>query len=119
MSLGGAAHAAGPAFDCGKVEQGSIEEMICRDEGLAAADRRLALVYAEALKKAGDGHPPVLKAEQRGWIEGRDDAGRPTTGGPASPTPTGCGPPSCRPAIACCRRPARPPISAAASQATR
>jgi uncharacterized protein len=65
--------AAGPSFDCGKVGTGSIEEMVCRDEALSALDRKLAEVYAAASKKATNEHPPVLKAEQRGWIKGRND----------------------------------------------
>ncbi len=73
VTLAGAARAAGPSFDCGKVEAGSVEELVCRDAELSAADRKLAEVYAEALKKAGNEHPPVLKAEQRGWIKGRDE----------------------------------------------
>ena len=68
-----AAPAQGPSFDCGKVEVGSIEEMVCKDEGLAALDRELAEVYAAAAKKAVNEHPPVLKAEQRGWIKGRNE----------------------------------------------
>ena len=65
--------AAGPSFDCAKAEAGSIEEMICNDPGLTALDVKLAAVYKEALAKATNEHPPVLKAEQRGWIKGRDD----------------------------------------------
>jgi uncharacterized protein len=68
-----AAAADGPSFDCAKVAQGSIEEMICKDPGLSALDRKLASVYAAATKKAVGQHPPVLKAEQRGWVKGRDD----------------------------------------------
>jgi uncharacterized protein len=63
----------GPSYDCRKVESGSIEEMICLDEQLSALDRELSGVYAEASVKAGDEQPPVLKAEQRGWIKGRND----------------------------------------------
>jgi uncharacterized protein len=33
----------------------------------------MAEVYAAASKKAVNEHPPVLKAEQRGWIKGRND----------------------------------------------
>ena len=73
VTLAGAAQAAGPSFDCGKVEAGSVEELVCRDAELAAADRKLAAVYAEALQKAGNEQPPVLKAMQRGWIKGRDE----------------------------------------------
>lgn len=63
----------GPSFSCDGVTPGSIEEMICTDAGLAALDRRLADVYAAAQKKATNEHPPVLKAEQRGWIKGRNE----------------------------------------------
>lgn len=68
----GSAWAAEPAFDCAKAE-GTIEEMICRDAQLAELDRKLAEVYAEAARKATNEHPPVLEAEQRGWIKGRND----------------------------------------------
>src|SRR5512135_1404820 len=60
-----------PSFDCSKVAAGSIESLICSDSRLSALDRQLAGVYAEATKKAVDEHPPVLQAEQRGWIKGR------------------------------------------------
>lgn len=64
---------AGPSFDCGGVKPGSIEEMICGDQDLSDLDRELAMVYTAASAKAQNEHPPVLKAEQRGWIKGRDD----------------------------------------------
>jgi len=69
----GVALAAGPSFDCKKVQKGSIEELICKDEGLSELDRKMTTVYAEATKIAKNEHPPVLKAEQRGWIKGRND----------------------------------------------
>ena len=71
--LAGEASATGPSYDCGKVASGSIEEMVCKDEGLAALDVKLAEVYGEATKKAVNEQPPTLKAEQRGWIKGRND----------------------------------------------
>jgi uncharacterized protein len=67
------AHAEGPSFDCSKVRAGSIEEMVCKDQNLTALDLKMAEVYKEASKKAVNEHPPVLKAEQRGWIKGRDE----------------------------------------------
>ncbi len=78
LSLGGAiagraAAAEGPSYACDKVSPGSIEEMVCRDAELSALDRKLAGVYAAAAKKATNEHPPVLKAEQRGWINRRDE----------------------------------------------
>lgn len=67
------ASAAGPSFDCGKVEPSGIEALICNDEALSALDRKMLQVYAAATEKAINEQPPVLKAEQRGWIKGRDD----------------------------------------------
>lgn len=66
------AHAGRPSFDCSKVEAGSIEELICSNEDLSALDQKMAKVYQEAEKKAVDEKPTVLKAEQRGWIKGRN-----------------------------------------------
>jgi len=63
----------GPSFSCAKVEAGGIEEMICKDAGLSALDRKLAGAYALAAERATNEHPPVLKAEQRGWVKGRDE----------------------------------------------
>lgn len=62
-----------PSFDCTKPEKGSIEQMVCQDVELSALDNKMAQVYAEATQKAVDEHPPMLKAEQRGWVKGRDD----------------------------------------------
>ena len=61
-----------PAYDCSK-RSGSVELMVCRNEELAALDRRMAGIYAAALRKAKNEHPPVLRAEQRGWVKGRND----------------------------------------------
>lgn len=68
-----AAGAASPSFDCRRVKDGSIEKLICGDEELAKLDRKLAEVYGAATKKAVNEHPPVLQAEQRGWIKGRNE----------------------------------------------
>ncbi len=65
--------AAGPSFPCNKTFSGSIEERICRDAGLSALDLQLAGVYAAAEKKADNERPPFLRAEQRGWIKGRNE----------------------------------------------
>lgn len=70
---GGGTPTQGPSFACHAVAAGSIEAMICGDAELSALDRKLAGVYAAAARKAADEHPPMLKAEQRGWVKGRDD----------------------------------------------
>ncbi len=63
----------GPAFDCRRADQGSVVRLVCSEPALAALDRRLAAVYAQALNKARHPQRRVLKAEQRGWVKGRDD----------------------------------------------
>ena len=65
--------ARGPSFDCAKARPGSIDRMICDDAQLSDLDRKLADIYAAATKKAVNEHPPMLRAEQIGWIRGRDD----------------------------------------------
>ena len=71
--LAGNTLAAQPSFDCQRVAAGSIEELVCKDDGLAALDRSLSEVYAAARSKAVNEHPPTLQTEQRGWIKGRND----------------------------------------------
>jgi len=73
FTTGSAADSRGPSFDCSRVEPGGIEALVCGDPDLSALDRKLAEIYRAAVAKAADEHPPVLKAEQRGWIKGRDD----------------------------------------------
>lgn len=69
--------AADPSFDCAAAES-AAERAICADSGLAALDRRLAEVWRAALTVAEDVADaetalPRLRAEQRGWIKGRDE----------------------------------------------
>ena len=72
LGLFGMAQAAGPAFDCDKVESGSIEADVCADPALSALDVRMAEVYAAARDKAG-ATGAELRAMQRGWIKGRNE----------------------------------------------
>ena len=71
--LGGATMARGPSYTCDGVKAGSIEAMICEDREWSVLDRKLSGVYAAASKKAIHEYPPQLKAEQRGWIKGRNE----------------------------------------------
>jgi uncharacterized protein len=64
--------AQGPTFDCAKAK-GSVEELICKEPALAALDRKLDEVYKAAAAKAKDQMPAMLRAEQRGWIGGRNE----------------------------------------------
>ena len=62
-----------PSFDCSSDKLSSIETLVCQDSELAALDRQLAEAYRAASAKAVNEHPPLLKAEQRGWIKGRNE----------------------------------------------
>ncbi|MEA3291330.1 MAG: MliC family protein [Pseudomonadota bacterium] len=68
--------AAEPSFDCSKARKGA-EGIVCTDDELAALDQKLSEVYATALKmykeSALESEVKLLKAEQRGWIKGRDE----------------------------------------------
>lgn len=64
--------AEGPTFNCAKA-QGEVEKLICSDASLAALDRRLDEVYKAATAKAKGKLATQLRAEQRGWVKGRND----------------------------------------------
>lgn len=67
-----------PSFDCAKADS-AAETLICQDADLAALDRLVAGRYAAALaaiRAMGAGAQDAentLRAEQRGWIKGRDE----------------------------------------------
>jgi len=73
LGLAGSAWAAIPSFDGCQVRSSSAEAMVRADIELSGLDRQLNRVYAAARQKARSQHPPLLKAEQRGWIKGRND----------------------------------------------
>jgi uncharacterized protein len=64
--------AAQPSFDCAKATH-DVEKLICEDAGLAELDQSLAELYATVLKHTPDANKGTLKAEQRGWVKGRND----------------------------------------------
>lgn len=67
------AFAARPSYDCTKPLQATVEEQICTDEKLAALDRKLAETYKAAQARTKGKDASLLKAEQSGWIKGRND----------------------------------------------
>ena len=71
LPLAAASLAAQPSYDCATAS-GQVEQMICADETLAALDRELAAVYAEAVLTYPLEEQTNLKVQQRGWIKGRD-----------------------------------------------
>jgi uncharacterized protein len=78
LVAGAAAAQEGPSFDCARAE-GAAQGLVCSDAGLAALDRAMAGRYAAALAAArglgagAEDAAATLRAEQRGWIKGRDD----------------------------------------------
>jgi uncharacterized protein len=64
--------AANPSFDCGKADH-DIEQLICKDDELAALDKQLAEVYRTAYQNFPAEERNMLKAFQRGWVKGRND----------------------------------------------
>ncbi|EGM79312.1 putative lipoprotein [Rheinheimera sp. A13L] len=58
-------------INCQAKDQGTIDKLICSDPELLKQDQQLAEVYQQALAKAVNEKPPLLKAEQRGWIKGK------------------------------------------------
>lgn len=61
-----------PSFDCSRAAS-LAETLICTEPGLAALDQRLSGVYRDALAAASASEgADTLRAEQRGWIKGRD-----------------------------------------------
>ncbi|WP_220708937.1 lysozyme inhibitor LprI family protein [Citrobacter portucalensis] len=61
----------GPSFSCAAVAKGSIEEIICHSPSLSEMDLALNGAYKQALVKSSNN--PTLKAEQRGWVKGRNE----------------------------------------------
>ncbi len=72
LVLGVVPAGAQPSFDCSKAD-GSVEELICQDESLAALDRELAEVYPKALANLPEDERSTARTVQRGWISGRND----------------------------------------------
>ena len=72
ITLPAVVHAQGPTFDCAKV-QGEVEQLICRDTSLTMLDHTLKQAYKAAMAKAKGRLAAQLRAEQRGWIKGRND----------------------------------------------
>lgn len=65
------AHAA--SFDC-KAKLSTMEQFICDDAELSAADEKLATAYAAALEAADVKHWEALRKDQRKWVAQRNGA---------------------------------------------
>jgi len=72
----------GPTFDCSKAEH-AIEILVCDNPALSALDWKLFKVYslARTMLRMDSGlevsiAEPYFEAEQRGWIESRNECGK-------------------------------------------
>jgi uncharacterized protein len=65
------AAAADSQINCQAKDLGTVDQLICSDQELLKQDQQLAEVYQQALLKAVYEKPPLLKAEQRGWVKGK------------------------------------------------
>jgi uncharacterized protein YecT (DUF1311 family) len=70
-SVGDAAEAAKPSFDCAQAKS-VAEKMICADPGLAAADAAIAVNYASALKRLDAPARKALAQDQQDFVSCRD-----------------------------------------------
>lgn len=67
--------AATPSFNCRKATH-EAEQMICKDAELSDLDHQLDALYTHVLARTPAGQQATLKAEQRGWIKGRNDCSK-------------------------------------------
>jgi uncharacterized protein len=65
-----------PSFDCA-LANGQIEQAVCRNPNLAAADRLTAQLYAKARISAFGTGPSAEPGEQRAWLRERQDCAKP------------------------------------------
>lgn len=70
--LSTAAFAAKPSFNCSKASH-EVEKLICQDDELAQLDVSLTNLYNTLLKNTPLAKQKQLKAEQSGWVKGRND----------------------------------------------
>jgi uncharacterized protein YecT (DUF1311 family) len=61
------------SFDC-KAKLSAMEQFICDDAELSAADEKLASAYAAALEAADVKHWEALRKDQRKWVAQRNGA---------------------------------------------
>ncbi len=61
-----------PRFDCAKASH-EVEELICKDAGLASLDRKLTEVYDRAPKRVREDGYEDPRPFRRGWVKGRND----------------------------------------------
>lgn len=71
MFAGPAAAQGGPSFDCARAST-AVEKTICRDAGLAAADRAMAEAYKQLFDKLAGQAREQLQQDQARWLAARN-----------------------------------------------
>lgn len=64
--------AAKPSYNCAKASH-DAEKLVCEDDELAALDVKLSKLYNKVMKATPAATQKRLKAEQSGWMKGRND----------------------------------------------
>lgn len=72
VRAGDGAKETGPSFDCAAAT-GQVEQLVCKDAALSALDRKMAQVFAAAVKTWPANIAAEQRAAQRGWVKGRND----------------------------------------------
>ncbi|MCC7276604.1 MAG: DUF1311 domain-containing protein [Alphaproteobacteria bacterium] len=78
----GAAAAQTPSFDCGKART-RVEQAICGDQRLAAADREMADLYRARLAAGDAAATEALRRDQQAWLRQRGQCEQHPAGSPA------------------------------------
>ena len=65
--------AAPPSYDCSAEFEATAPLIVCDSAQLSALDRELDRLFRLAAKEASGADLSRLKAEQRGWVKGRDE----------------------------------------------
>ena len=60
-----------PSFDCSRAKR-PVERLVCSSPDLAALDRQMAGLYADAISRAGQAHAAALKESQNDWVAFRN-----------------------------------------------
>ncbi len=66
------AYAAKPSFKCSK-DAHEVEVLICNDDELVKLDVSLSKLYNTLMKNTPKKDQAALRAEQSGWVKGRND----------------------------------------------
>ena len=71
-TMSGAAHAAGPSFDCSKAGNWA-EKTICQNDELASLDAWFTPLYGQVVGRLPAAEADALRAQRKAWVKSRND----------------------------------------------